>query len=106
AKTPKETISDLAGWFTAAMQVPDVRAKLSAIGLFPTEMCGADFAAFIRRQYVEYGRVIREVHFKAQLYAHPPPMSHCIHRFDLSSESLLTLLTAACARMFAWAQHP
>jgi len=66
AKTPKETISDLAGWFTAAMQVPDVRAKLAAIGLFPTEMCGADFAAFIRRQYEEYGRVIREVHFKVQ----------------------------------------
>jgi len=66
AKTPKETVSDLAGRFTAAMQVPDLRAKLTAIGLHPLEMCGADFAAFIRKQYEEYGRVIHEVHFKAQ----------------------------------------
>jgi len=66
AKTPKETVSDLKGWFTAAMQVPDVRAKLTAIGLYPIEMCGADFAALIRKQYEEYGRVIRELHFKAQ----------------------------------------
>jgi tripartite-type tricarboxylate transporter receptor subunit TctC len=66
AKTPNETISDLAGWFTAAMQVPDVRAKLADIGLDPIEMCGADFAAFIRKQYEEYGRVIREVNFKVQ----------------------------------------
>ena len=66
AKTPKETVSELAGWFTAAMQVPDLRAKLTAIGLYPLEMCGADFAAFIRKQYEEYGRVIYEVHFKAQ----------------------------------------
>jgi len=66
AKTPKETVSELAGWFTAAMQVPDVRAKLAGIGLYPIEMCGADFGAFIREQYEEYGRVIREVHFKVQ----------------------------------------
>ena len=66
AITPKETVSDLAGWFTAAMQVPDVRAKLAAIGLYPMEMCGADFGALIRKQYEEYGRVIREVNFKAQ----------------------------------------
>ena len=66
AKTPKETVSDLAGWFTAAMQVSDVRAKLAAIGLYPMEMCGADFGALIRKQYEEYGRVIREVNFKAQ----------------------------------------
>jgi tripartite-type tricarboxylate transporter receptor subunit TctC len=65
-KTPRLAVSDLAGWFNAAMQVSDVRAKPAAIGLFPTEMCGADFGAFIRRQYEEYGRVIREVHFKAQ----------------------------------------
>jgi tripartite-type tricarboxylate transporter receptor subunit TctC len=66
AKTPKETVSELAGWFTAAMQVPDVRAKLAGIGLYPIEMCGTDFGAFIREQYEEYGRVIREVHFKVQ----------------------------------------
>jgi tripartite-type tricarboxylate transporter receptor subunit TctC len=66
AQTPKETLTVLAGWFTAAMQVPDVRAKLAAIGLYPVEICGADFRAFINKQYEEYGRVIREVNFKVQ----------------------------------------
>jgi tripartite-type tricarboxylate transporter receptor subunit TctC len=66
AKTPKETVTELAGWFTAAMQVPDVRVKLAAIGLYPIEMCGADFGAFIRKQYEQYGRVIHEVHFNVQ----------------------------------------
>jgi tripartite-type tricarboxylate transporter receptor subunit TctC len=66
AKTSKEIVSDLASWFTAAMQVPDVRAKLAGIGLYPIGMCGADFGAFIRKQYEEYGRVIRELHLKVQ----------------------------------------
>jgi len=32
AKTSRETISQLAGWFTAAMQVPEVKAKLVVQG--------------------------------------------------------------------------
>ena len=35
AKTPKETISQLAGWFTAALQAPEVKAKLVVQGLYP-----------------------------------------------------------------------
>ena len=66
AKTPTETISRLAGWFTAALQVPEVRAKLVPLGLIPIGICGADFAAFIRRQYEEYGLVIREANIKAE----------------------------------------
>jgi tripartite-type tricarboxylate transporter receptor subunit TctC len=66
AKTPKATVSQIAGWFTTAMQVPDVRAKLVVQGLYPVGMCGADFGAFIRKQYDEYGRAIREANRKAQ----------------------------------------
>jgi tripartite-type tricarboxylate transporter receptor subunit TctC len=66
AKTPKETVFQLAGWFTAAMQVPEVRAKLVAQGLFPAGMCGADFTALIHKQYEEFGRVIREANIKAE----------------------------------------
>jgi len=29
-------------------------------------MCGADFGAFLRKQYDEYGRVIREANIKAE----------------------------------------
>jgi tripartite-type tricarboxylate transporter receptor subunit TctC len=60
AKTPKEAVSQLAGWFTTAMQAPEVKAKLVARGLFPIGMCGADFGDYFRKQYIEYGRVIRE----------------------------------------------
>ena len=60
AKTPKEAVSQLAGWFTTAMQAPEVKAKLVARGLFPIGMCGADFGDYFRKQYFEYGRVIRE----------------------------------------------
>jgi tripartite-type tricarboxylate transporter receptor subunit TctC len=60
AKTPKETVSQLAGLFTAAMQAPEVKTKLVAQGLYPVGMCGADFGDYFRKQYIEYGRVIRE----------------------------------------------
>jgi tripartite-type tricarboxylate transporter receptor subunit TctC len=65
-KTPKETISQLSGWFVAAMQVPEVKAKLVVQGLYPVGKCGADFAADLRRQYGDYGRVIREANIKAE----------------------------------------
>jgi len=65
AKTPKETVDQLIRWYTAALQVPDIRAKLAGQGLFAVAMCGADFAAHIRKQYDEYGRAIREANIKA-----------------------------------------
>jgi tripartite-type tricarboxylate transporter receptor subunit TctC len=66
AKTAKENVSQLAGWFTVAMQLPEVKARLEVQGLYPAPMRGADFGAFIRRQYDEYGRVIREANIKAE----------------------------------------
>jgi tripartite-type tricarboxylate transporter receptor subunit TctC len=66
AKTPRQTVSQLAGWFTAAMQVPEVRAKLVGQGLYPAALCGADFGALLRKQYDEYGRLVREMNIKAQ----------------------------------------
>ena len=61
----KQAIPQLAGWFTAAMQVPEIKAKLVVQGLYPAVSCGADFGAFIRKQYDEYGRVFRELNIKA-----------------------------------------
>jgi tripartite-type tricarboxylate transporter receptor subunit TctC len=66
AKTPKETVSRIEGWFTAAMQVPDIKAKLAVQGVYPVGTCGADFAALIRKQYDEYGRIIREANIRAE----------------------------------------
>jgi len=66
ARTPKDIAAQFAGWFTSAMQVPDIRAKLVAQGLYPVAACGADFAALLRKQYDDFGRIIREVNIKAE----------------------------------------
>jgi tripartite-type tricarboxylate transporter receptor subunit TctC len=66
AKTPKETVSQLAEWFAAALQAPDVKAKLAAVGFYSAGVCGADFAAYLAKQSDEYGRVIREANIKAE----------------------------------------
>jgi tripartite-type tricarboxylate transporter receptor subunit TctC len=66
ARTPKETVTQIAGWFKAAMQVPDVKAKLANQGLYPSGICGSDFAALLRKQNEEFGRAIREADIKAE----------------------------------------
>jgi tripartite-type tricarboxylate transporter receptor subunit TctC len=66
AKTPKEMVSQLAGWFIAAMQVPEIKANLANQGLYPVGLCGTDFAAFLRKQYDDYGRFIRQANIKAE----------------------------------------
>ena len=66
AKTPREMVSQLAGWFTAALQVPEVKAKLVAQGLYPVPICGAEFTAYVRKQFQDYGRIIREANIKPQ----------------------------------------
>ena len=66
AKTPRELTSQLATWFTAALKVPEVKAKLDAQGLFEVGACGEDYAAFLRKQYDDYGRSIRDANIKPQ----------------------------------------
>jgi len=66
AKTPSEAVSQAAGWFTAALQAPEVKSKLSPQGLFAVGTCGVEFGAFIRKQYDDAGRAIREGNIKAQ----------------------------------------
>jgi tripartite-type tricarboxylate transporter receptor subunit TctC len=66
ANTPKETLSQLAGWFTAALALPEVKARLADQGLYPVGTCGADFGALIRKRYDEYGQAIRESNIKGE----------------------------------------
>ena len=40
--------------------------KLVGQGLYPGEMCGEKFGAFLRKQYDNFGRVIREANIKAE----------------------------------------
>jgi tripartite-type tricarboxylate transporter receptor subunit TctC len=66
AKTPKDTAVEITGWFTSALQDAETKRKLVAQGLFPAVTCGADFGALIRKQYDEYGRIIREANIKTE----------------------------------------
>ena len=48
------------------MQVPEVRTKLAVQGLDPAALRGADFGTLLRKQYEDYGRIIREAKIKAE----------------------------------------
>jgi len=64
--TPKATLAQLVRWFTDALQAPEVKAKLAAQGFSPVALCGGDFGALLRKQYADYGRVIREANIRAE----------------------------------------
>lgn len=64
--TSRETIARLAEWFAAALRSPDVEQKLAVAGLYPMAICGADFAALVRRDYDDFGRVVHEAKISAQ----------------------------------------
>jgi tripartite-type tricarboxylate transporter receptor subunit TctC len=66
AKTPKETVAQLAGWFTEALRSPEVKPKLAIQQFSPVGTCGADFAAHLHKHYDDFGRVIRESNIKAE----------------------------------------
>ena len=44
----------------------DIKSKLAVQDSYAVNVCGTDFAAFIRKQYEETGRTIREANFTAQ----------------------------------------
>jgi tripartite-type tricarboxylate transporter receptor subunit TctC len=48
------------------MEVPEIKAKLAQQELLPAVACEQDFAAFLRKQYDDYGRAIRETNFKLE----------------------------------------
>jgi tripartite-type tricarboxylate transporter receptor subunit TctC len=66
AKTPKDKVAQLIDLFTTALRAPKTKAELIAQGYFPLGKCGADFGNFIRREYGDYGRIIRESNIKVE----------------------------------------
>ena len=66
AKTPKEIVTQYADWLSAALKAPEVKDKLAVQELYPMGLCGADFAAFLRKQQEDYGRAIKETNFKVE----------------------------------------
>ncbi len=67
---PKHTspsfVAQMADWLAKAVQVPRVKALLRVQGIGTTGVCGAPFAADLRKRFGEYGQVIREAHIKTE----------------------------------------
>jgi len=66
ARTPEESLSQLARWFSAAIKTPEVKSKLAVQELYPVGICGAEFGSYLRKQYGIYGRIISEANIKAE----------------------------------------
>jgi tripartite-type tricarboxylate transporter receptor subunit TctC len=66
AKTPPGTVALLVNSFGRAVEAPEVKARLALQALYPDPHCGADFAAYMRRQYDEYAYVMRELNIKSE----------------------------------------
>ena len=66
ANTPKPAIRQLEHLFTTALQDATVKEKLLVQGLFPASACGADFAAYLRKQHDAYSRIIADANIKAE----------------------------------------
>jgi tripartite-type tricarboxylate transporter receptor subunit TctC len=66
AKTPPDRISRLTAWFLAALQAPELKAKLVPLGLYPAGVCDSAFAALLRNQYEEIGEVMRAANLKVE----------------------------------------
>jgi tripartite-type tricarboxylate transporter receptor subunit TctC len=66
ARTPTETVAQLVGWFSRALEAPEVKDKLAVQALYPSPRCGSAFAAHIRRQSDEFRRLIGELNLKGE----------------------------------------
>jgi tripartite-type tricarboxylate transporter receptor subunit TctC len=66
ARTPRDILAQFTGWFTAALQTPEIKARLVAQESYPVGVCGAEFGAYIRKQYDDIGRIVREANIKAE----------------------------------------
>jgi tripartite-type tricarboxylate transporter receptor subunit TctC len=66
AKTPKETIAKLTEIFSTALRSPEIKAKYANYGFLPGGECGADYAAILRKDYANYGQIIKDANIKME----------------------------------------
>jgi tripartite-type tricarboxylate transporter receptor subunit TctC len=66
AQTPKDIVSQLAGWFRESVETPEVKSKMAALAISPAVSCGADYVADLRKQYEDHGRAIRDAGIKPE----------------------------------------
>jgi tripartite-type tricarboxylate transporter receptor subunit TctC len=64
AGTPQPIVDKLAADFSRALTIPEVRKRLTDIGLEPIGNSPAAFAAIVKNDYEKWGRVIRDANIK------------------------------------------
>jgi tripartite-type tricarboxylate transporter receptor subunit TctC len=62
--SPLARKSQLASWFLDALRDPETIPKLEAQGLFPVGECGEAATAFTKKQFEDYGRMIKEAEIR------------------------------------------
>ncbi|MEO9229797.1 MAG: tripartite tricarboxylate transporter substrate-binding protein [Devosia sp.] len=65
AGTPADVIARLQDAMTQALALPEVRERYATIGLTPTSSTPQEFTERLRKEYAEWGAVIREANIKA-----------------------------------------
>jgi tripartite-type tricarboxylate transporter receptor subunit TctC len=66
ARTSRGIITQLATWLRRIMQAPGTEARLATLELYPTVLCGEEFAEFLRHQRQQYQHIVRESKMKAE----------------------------------------
>jgi tripartite-type tricarboxylate transporter receptor subunit TctC len=64
AHTPGAVVARLIDQFAAALNASKVKNEFTTQGLFPIGQCGNDFGALLRKQFEDYGRIIRDANMK------------------------------------------
>ena len=64
AGTPKDVLAQFEKYFTTAIAVPAVKAKLNVVGLYPKVFCGAAFGKFIEKETGDYATFVRDFDIK------------------------------------------
>ncbi len=66
AGTPREIVLLLNQKINRAISLPDVKDKLTSVGLFMVSETPEYFAAVLKSDYAKYGKLIRDINFQPQ----------------------------------------
>jgi tripartite-type tricarboxylate transporter receptor subunit TctC len=66
AGTPQAIVDKIAADTAKVLAMPDVKAKLAAIGLETVGNSPAEFAAIVRNDHQKWGKVIRDANIKLE----------------------------------------
>jgi hypothetical protein len=94
-KTSKETVSQPTGWFTTATQVPEAKANLVIQGRSSKDVRSG--VAYLRKQYNEYGRMIREVEHQDRINRAPETF-YRLGSYDSREPGELLATPSICGR--------